>query len=85
MCESRKFVRGSPTLTTFSFKWIRGEDHNITRWRADDGPALNAGLVFSGDKTIIAKKPYMFVIFRGGGGGGGEGVRPPAPLWIRRT
>ena len=38
------------------------------RWRADDGPTLNAGLValyiFRGS-TSIAKKPY-FVIFQGG-------------------
>ena len=41
------------------------------RWRADDGPILNAGLVamyfFRG-----SKKPYIFVIFQ-------EGSGPPAP------
>ena len=47
------------------------------RWRADDGPTLNAGLIaaiFQGIRTsIIAKKPYIFVIFQGGGSG------PPVP------
>ena len=46
------------------------------RWRADDGPTLNAGMValryFRGGGSI-AKKPYGFVMFRGGGSG------PPAP------
>ena len=40
------------------------------RWRADDGPLLNAGLVavvFQGIRTSIAKEPYIFVIFQGGG------------------
>ena len=42
-----------------------------------DAPKLNAGLVafqgFQGIRTSIAKKPYIFVIFRGGGS------RPPPP------
>ena len=50
-------------------------------WRADNGPKLDAELValwfFKGIRTSIAKKPYIFVIFRGGGGGGG--VRPLVP------
>ena len=41
--------------------------------RDDDGPTLNAGLVvlcfFQGIQTSKSKKPYIFVIFRGGGGG----------------
>ena len=27
-------------------------------------------MIFQGIRKIIAKKPYIFVIFRGGGGGG---------------
>ena len=27
-------------------------------------------MIFQGIRTSIAKKPYIFVIFRGGGGGG---------------
>ena len=50
------------------------------RWRADDGPTLNAGLVafcdFQGVRTSIAKEPYIFVIFQLGGGGGSG---PPVP------
>ena len=38
----------------------------VFHWRADDGPTLNAGLVFQGFQTSIAKKPYIFVIFQGG-------------------
>ena len=48
------------------------------RWRVDDGPALNAGLVaaiFQGIRTCIARKPYIFVIFQGG-------PDPLSPLWI---
>ena len=46
------------------------------RWRAENGPTLNASLValwFSlGIQTSIAKRPYIFVIFEGVSG-------PPAP------
>ena len=47
------------------------------RWRADDGPTVNAGLVaeiFQGIQAYIARKSYIFLIFRGGGGFG-----PPVP------
>ena len=37
------------------------------RWRADDGPTLNAGRA-AGIRTNFAKKPYIFCDFRGGGG-----------------
>ena len=48
------------------------------RWRADDGPTLNASLVAlcQGIRTSIALKLYIFVIFQGGGGGGGPPVPP---------
>ena len=41
------------------------------RWRADNDPTLNAGLVssfviFQGIQTSIAKEPCSFVIFPGG-------------------
>ena len=45
------------------------------RWRADDGPTLNAGLVFQGLRTSLAKKPYIFVIFQRG-----PTPCPPPPL-----
>ena len=51
------------------------------RWRADDGPTLNAclvALIFQGIWTSIARKPYIFVIFQGG-----QDPLPPSPLWIR--
>ena len=40
------------------------------RWRADDGPTLDAGLVaaiFQGIRTCFARKPYIFVVFHTGG------------------
>ena len=46
------------------------------RWRADDGPTLNACLValcFKEIRTSIAEKPYIFVIFQG------SGFRTPGP------
>ena len=49
------------------------------RWRAHDGPTLNAGLVaaiFQGNRTCIARKSYIVVIFQGG-------PDPLSPLWIR--
>ena len=49
------------------------------RWRANDGPTLNPGLVaaiFQGIRTCIARNPYIFVIFQGG-------PDPLSPLWIR--
>ena len=48
------------------------------RWRADDGPTLNAGLVhvallfFNGSGPVLLNKPYIFCNFSGGSG-------PPAP------
>ena len=53
----------------------------VFRWRADEGPTLNAGLIGSfvigqGIRTTIAKKSYIFVIFR-------VGPDPFPPLWIR--
>ena len=39
------------------------------RWRADDDPTFNAGLVaaiYQGNRTCIARKLYIFVIFQGG-------------------
>ena len=57
----------------------------VVRWRADDGPTLNAGLKalwFLGDPDqYFAKKPYIFVIF--------QGVctpcpRPPPPLDLHK-
>ena len=41
------------------------------RWRAYDGPTLNAGLVtlwFSRDPDYFAKNPYIFLDFPGAGG-----------------
>ena len=32
---------------------------------------------FSGDRTSISKKPYIFVIFHGKGGGGPDHLSPP--------
>ena len=52
----------------------------VFRWRADEGPTLNAdlaGLRFKGIQTSIAKKPYIFVNFQGGP----DPLSPP--LWIR--
>ena len=49
------------------------------RWRANDGPTLNLGLVAAisqGIWTCIARNPYIFVIFQGG-------PDPLSPLWIR--
>ena len=51
------------------------------RWRADDDPTLNAGLValcFKGIRTSIAKEPYIFVIFQGRGGPDPVSTPPPS-------
>ena len=49
------------------------------RWQADDGPALNAGLValwfLRGSGPVLLRNP-LFVIFQGG-------PDPLSPLWIR--
>ena len=47
------------------------------RWRAYDGPTLNAGLVLQGIRTSIAKKPYIFVIFQCVGRGPDPCPPPP--------
>ena len=54
------------------------------RWRVDDGPTLNAGLVdlscFKGLWPVLLRNPILLRSFRGGGGG----VRTPCTLhWIR--
>ena len=44
------------------------------RWPVDNGPKLNLAsrfVIFQGIRTSIAKKPYVFVIFKGSG--------PPVP------
>ena len=90
--DPESYVRGGPTLT---FLVDEGrEDQNTTiegpssarqrntfRWRADNGPTLNAGLVacdFSGDLDQYCFKTLFFMIFKGGGGG----PDPLSPLWI---
>ena len=57
------------------------------RWRADDDPTLNAGLVvfgnFRGSGPVLLGNSVFFVIFQvvvvggGGGGGGGSGLSVP--------
>ena len=50
------------------------------RWQANDGPTFAGSVafaIFQGIWTCIAKKPYIFVIFRGGGEGGGSGSTVP--------
>ena len=51
------------------------------RWRADDGPTWNAGLVSIGffrGSGPVAKESNIFVIFQGV-----SGPPVPPPLWIR--
>ena len=58
---------------------IIGPPAKHLRWRAADGPTLNAGLVasrfFQGIWTRIAEKPYIFAIFQGGL----DPLSPPPP------
>ena len=52
------------------------------RWRADDGPTLNAGLVACDLRVsgpVLLRNPIFFCNFPGGGGGG----NPCPHLWIR--
>ena len=50
------------------------------RWRADDGPTLNAGLValwyFRGSGPVLLRNPIFLWFSRG------AEVGPPVPLWI---
>ena len=50
------------------------------RWRANDGPTLNAGLVvlrISGDPVHYCLEILYFLDFSRGGGGGGSGPSVP--------
>ena len=51
------------------------------RWRADDGPTLNAGLValwfFRGSGPVLQGNPIFLWFFMGGGGGGRDPLSPP--------
>ena len=94
------FARGGPTLKTFLVEEgtedpnttksgpLSARQQNailmVFRWRANDGPTLNAGLIdviLQRIRTRIAKKPYIFCDFSWGGGGGGPG-HPLSPIWI---
>ena len=51
------------------------------RWRADDGPTLNAGLMaafYRGSGPVLLENPIFLRFFRGG-----PDPLPPPPLWIR--
>ena len=55
------------------------------RWRADDGPTLNADLkdlcVFQRIRTSMLRNAIFWWFFSGRGGGGGGGPDPlPPPL-----
>ena len=56
------------------------------RWRADDGPTLNTGLValwfFRGSRPVLLENPIFLWFFKGGGGHDLL-PPPPPPLWIR--
>ena len=45
--DQESFVREGPNMTTFFYKGREDPSTTISglRWRADDGPILNAGLV----------------------------------------
>ena len=92
------FARGGPTLKTFLVEEgtedpnttksgpLSAHQQNailmVFRWRANDGPTLNAGLIdviLQRIRTRIAKKPYIFVIFQGGG----SWSPPVSPLDLR--
>ena len=75
-------MRGSKFDNVF-FSWWgdRGSKYRFNwankmafRWRADDGPSLNAGLVAlrfcRGSAPVLQRNPIFFLFFRGGGGGG---------------
>ena len=88
------FVRDSPTLTKFFYEGR--EDPNTTiisppqmafRWRGDDGPILNAGLValrfFRGSGPLLLIN-HDFCDFSGGGGVSGPPVLSPMDrAWVR--
>ena len=74
------FARGGPTLKTFLVEEGTEDPNTtksgplsacqqnailmVFRWRANDGPTLNAGLIdviLQRIRTRIAKKPYIFL------------------------
>ena len=85
--DLESFDRGGPALTTFFFSsWGEGGSNYhykraITfRWRADDDPTLNAGLVvfwfLRGFAPVLLRNP-IFLLFS-------RGVRTPChPFWVR--
>ena len=96
------FARGGPTLKTFLVEEgtedpnttksgpLSARQQNailmVFRWRANDGPTLNAGLIdviLQRIRTRIAKKPYIFCDFSWGGGGGGSRSPPVSHLDLR--
>ena len=69
--DPESFVRGGPTLTMFFLVDEGREDPSTTisgpssafRWRADDGPTMNAGLValrfFRGSGPVLLENPIF--------------------------
>ena len=55
------------------------------RWRGDDGPTLNTGLVLQRFWASIAKENNIFTIFQGGGEGGPDPLSPSLdpPMLLR--
>ena len=56
-------------LSTSNHAWIQNVLSEAFRWRADDDPTLNAGLVaaiYQGNRTCIARKLHIFCDFSGG-------------------
>ena len=66
----RTRVRKEPIIALYFESENELKFYNLEAWRADDCPTLNAGICdffcdFSGIRTSIATKPYIFVIFQG--------------------
>ena len=82
MRGSRKFCQRGSKFGPSSARQ-RNAIEMAFRWRADDGPTLNASLVAlcQGIRTSIAQKPYIFVIFQGGPDP--RVPPPPGPVLLR--
>ena len=85
------FVEGWNKGSKYRFNWViidQSAKRHLNgvslagRWWSNIECWLGSFVIFQGIRTSIAKKPYIFVIFRGS-----SHSRPPAPppppLWIR--
>ena len=79
ICQSKFIFKKAATIYRPSSACQLNAIQMVFRWRADDGPTLNTGLVawrfFRGSGPVLVSNPIFLWFFRGGG----SDSLPPTP------